>query len=136
MRLYITSRNTQLHTYRVFDTEQLVPVLTQDVPGGPAGPGRFLVAPRPVAPVNMAVTVQGSTVQLSWSPGVSNATTLRYLLEAGTAPGLANITTADVGPQTSLTVGGVPPGTYFVRVRAANVTGDSAPSNEVVVTVQ
>jgi hypothetical protein len=57
------------------------------------------------------------------------------LLEAGTAPGLSDITNLDVGPTTALTVNGVPPGTYYVRVRAANVTGDSAPSNEAVVVV-
>ena len=57
-------------------------------------------------------------------------------VEAGTAPGLANIATFDVGLQTALTVGSVPPGTYYVRTRAANYTGASAPSNEVVVTVR
>jgi hypothetical protein len=141
-RAYVTSRRTeppatQVHTYRVIDTEQFVVSLSQDLLPGPsgAGAGRFLVAPRPAAPVGMAATVQGSTVQLSWAAGASNATTLRYLVEAGTAPGLANIATFDVGPQTSLTAGGVPPGTYYVRVRADNVTGDSAPSNEVVVVV-
>jgi hypothetical protein len=98
-------------------------------------PAAILVAPRPGAPVGLTSAVAGATVQLSWAAGLSTATTLRHLVEAGTAPGLANIATFDVGLQTSLTVGGVPPGTYHVRVRAGNYSGLSAPSNEVVVTV-
>jgi hypothetical protein len=100
------------------------------------GPALSLVlAPRPAAPMGLATVIQGSDVQLSWSAGVSNATTLRYAVEAGTASGLANITTFDVGLQTSLTVPGVPAGTYYVRVRAGNHTGLSAPSNEAIVVV-
>jgi hypothetical protein len=36
---------------------------------------------------------------------------------------------------TSLVVGGVPPGTYYVRIRALDASGSSAPSNEVQVVV-
>ncbi|MEZ5292394.1 MAG: fibronectin type III domain-containing protein [Vicinamibacterales bacterium] len=62
--------------------------------------------------------------------------TTRDVMEAGTAPGRSDIVAAlDVGLQTSLTASGVPPGTYYVRVRAGNYTGLSAPSNEVAVTV-
>lgn len=125
-------------SYHVLDTEQLLPVLS--IPYVPLGwtqtfAGKFVVAPRPAAPVALAANVQGSSVQLTWSPGVSNVTTLRYVVEAGSAPGLANLTTIDVGAQASVLVTGVPPGTYHVRVRAANVTGTSAPSNEIIVTV-
>lgn len=36
---------------------------------------------------------------------------------------------------TSLAIPGVPPGTYFLRVRARNIAGTSAPSNEATVVV-
>lgn len=98
-------------------------------------PAAILVAPRPAAPVALTSAVAGATVQLSWAAGVSTATTLGYVVDAGTAPGLANIATFDVGLQTGLSVGAVPSGTYYVRVRAANFAGTSAPSNEVVVVV-
>ena len=55
----------------------------------------------------------------------------------GSAPGLSNIFSGlDVGLQTSFSASGVPPGTYYVRVRAGNYTGLSAPSNEIQIEVQ
>jgi hypothetical protein len=73
-------------------------------------------------------------VRLTWTPGSPLGTTVRFVLEAGSAPGLANLATFDVGLPASLAVNGVPPGTYYVRVRSANVTGSGQPSNEIVVT--
>lgn len=58
------------------------------------------------------------------------------MLEVGSAPGRSDIFTGlDVGLQTSFAASGVPPGRYYVRVRTANDTGVSAPSNDVVVQV-
>lgn len=89
----------------------------------------------PAPPTSLAATIAGNAVSLSWVVSVPAASIVRYVLEAGTAPGLANIATFDVGLQTALSVGAVPPGTYYVRVRAANYVGTSLPSNEVVITV-
>jgi predicted phage tail protein len=58
-----------------------------------------------------------------------------YRLEAGTAPGLSNAANTVIGPTTSFFTSGVPAGTYYVRVRAIDATGESAPSNEAVVVV-
>ncbi|MFN7976622.1 MAG: fibronectin type III domain-containing protein [Vicinamibacterales bacterium] len=92
--------------------------------------------PRPARPQQLAATVQGASVALTWTEGVSVAQTLRYVLEVGSAPGLNNIFSGlDVGLQTSFGASGVPPGTYYVRVRAGNYTGLGAPSNEVAVVV-
>jgi hypothetical protein len=84
----------------------------------------------PSAPTGLAVQVSGTTVTLTWQRS-SSAT--GYVLEAGSAPGQANIATAPV-KGTSLTTS-APPGVYYARVRATNKCGSSAPSNEVTVSV-
>lgn len=119
--------------YHALRTDDLTTAFTL-VAGGQRA-ATFMAPPRPAAPVSLVSTVQGTTVHFSWTAGVSNATTLGYVLEAGTAPGAANLVTFDVGLPTTFAVSGVPPGTYYVRVRAANVSGSGPASNEVVVTV-
>ena len=52
-----------------------------------------------------------------------------YLLEAGTGPGLSNITVLSV-TSTSFSARGVPPGVYYLRVRGVNASGVGAPSAE------
>lgn len=85
----------------------------------------------PSVPGGLTSVVNGGTLRLSWNraPGAQS-----YRLEAGTAASLSDLFSGDVGDVASL-AGIVPPGTYFVRVRAANALGVSAPSNQVVVTV-
>ena len=88
----------------------------------------------PAAPTALAASVTGTTVSLSWTPPAGAIT--GYVLEAGSAPGLANLVAGlTLGSTPSFTRANVPSGTYFVRVRAANGALASAPSNEVVVTV-
>ena len=88
----------------------------------------------PPAPTALAATVTGTTVSLSWTPPAGAVT--GYVLEAGSAPGLANLVAGlALGPTPSFATPNVPPGTYYVRVRAANGTLVSAPSNESVVVV-
>ena len=89
------------------------------------------VSATPPAPTNLASVVNGATLRLSWNraPGAQS-----YRLESGTASGLANLFNGDVGDVSSLE-GLVPPGTYFVRVRAANAAGVSAASTQVTVVV-
>src|SRR5262249_8900376 len=89
----------------------------------------------PAAPENLAATVSGSTVTLSWIRAGGEAPT-SYVVEAGSSPALANLAAFDTGSaQTLLTVQNVPAGAYFVRVRARNSVGTSGPSNEILVTV-
>lgn len=88
----------------------------------------------PAAPSALAATVTGSTVSLSWTPPAGAVT--GYVLEAGTAPGLANLVPGlALGATPSLVAPNVPAGTYRVRVRAANGALVSAPSNEITVVV-
>jgi hypothetical protein len=83
----------------------------------------------PTAPTSLTAAVSGLSVSFTWT-AAGNAPT-QYFLQAGLTPG----TTAfefPVGLATTFAAAG-PPGTYFVRVVAANAEGRGAPSNEVTV---
>jgi len=134
-RLYDFVRQGDQMSFVVFDTDTL-----QTISSTPIPPGSLPVAmrrvPTPAAPTQLAATVQGAAVTLSWAEGAPVAQTLRYVLEVGSAPGRNDIFSGlDVGLQTSFGASNVPPGTYYVRVRAGNYSGLGAPSNEVVVQV-
>jgi hypothetical protein len=87
------------------------------------------------APTNLTAQVVGSTVMLTWLAPSPGAPVASYIIEAGSAPGQANLVSLTVGATTNLSVSAVPAGTYYVRVRASNVAGTGAPSNEVAVVV-
>ncbi len=90
----------------------------------------------PAAPPTMTNTVDGSSVAISWtSPGGGVNEPTSYLLEAGTASGLADLLNADQGNTTSVTVADVGDGTYYLRARAVNECGTSIASSETVATV-
>lgn len=88
----------------------------------------------PAAPTALTASVSGATVSLSWTPPAGAIT--GYVLEAGSALGLANIIPGlALGATPGLIATNVPPGAYVVRVRAASGGLVSAPSNEVTVVV-
>ncbi len=90
--------------------------------------------PPPAPPADLVATVAASTVSLTWLAPSGPVT--GYVIEAGSASGLANIVPgALLGPVAGLAVPGVPSGRYYVRVRAAHGALVSAPSNEIVVDV-
>ncbi len=108
------------------------------VNGGP-GTGRvYLIEPgaatTPGAPTGLGATVNGSTVTLSWTPSASGGSPTGYLLEAGSSQGASNIAVLPTSAP-PLVVPNVPTGQYFVRVRATNAAGTSAPSSEFTLTV-
>ena len=77
----------------------------------------------------------GQTVTLAWTPGAGDAPT-SYFIEAGSSSGRSDLASFTTGSNTpSFTATSVPPGTYFVRVRAQNGVGMSAPSNEIVLSI-
>ena len=65
-------------------------------------------------------------VNLSWSAPNGGPPPAGYVIEAGSAPGLADLASLNVGNVTSFTTT-APPGVYYVRVRAVNDRGTSAP---------
>lgn len=97
----------------------------------------------PVAPVHCAIlttpgplmaTVAGDSVAFDWG-GVGGASS--YVLEAGSSPGLNDLLTVNLDTAgTSATGQHLATGTYYVRIRAANACGTSAPSNDVTVVVR
>jgi Tol biopolymer transport system component len=83
----------------------------------------------PGAPFFDFPLVTGSTVNLAWQPNGGLPTS--YIVEAGSAPTLADLANFDTGSSVAaLTVTGVGPGTYYVRVRARNACGISTSSGE------
>ena len=94
-------------------------------------------APPPGAPSALTGTVNGSTASFSWAAPSSGGAVAGYTLLAGVSPGFAAPIASLPLPAAprSVSVPGVPPGTYYVRVVAQNTGGVSAPSNEVAVTV-
>ena len=90
----------------------------------------------PNAPTAITNSVTLDTVTLSWTPASTGGPAQSYILDAGTAPGVTNITSIVLNsPNTSTVVGAVPPGLYYVRVRARNALGTSGPSPDTAVTV-
>jgi hypothetical protein len=87
------------------------------------------------APSALAAQVSGNAVTLTWQPPSGSVST--YVLEAGSASGLADlVNTPTLSASTTLFVGGVPTGSYYVRVRAYSpATGLSAASNEITVVI-
>jgi hypothetical protein len=89
-------------------------------------------AASPAAPRTPSASLDQGTVTVQWQPPAETVT--GYVVEAGTAPGLANIASFPM-PGTTLVVPNVPSGRYFVRIRARNYIGWGVPTDDIVVDV-
>jgi hypothetical protein len=92
----------------------------------------------PSVPANLAASVAGGTVNLSWSASSDDVAVTRYDLYRGTSPGftpsLANRIAQPAG--TSYGDSGLAIGSYYYKVAAEDAAGNiSGPSNEVAATV-
>lgn len=96
---------------------------------------KIVWADTPGAPTGLAATVSGRNVQLQWTPPSASAGLTGYRLEAGSAPGAADLATFTIGLTPGLAVGDVPDGTYYVRVRSLRGDVAGPASNEVPVVV-
>lgn len=95
--------------------------------GSAGAPGRVM---------NLLSSVNGTAMTLAWELPLAGGTVSSINLEAGSGPGLADLATLPLGPgTTTFTAGGLPGGTYFIRMRAAGPALAGPPSNEVTVTV-
>ena len=88
----------------------------------------------PLAPLLDSV-VSGCEVRLSWTLPVASPAVTGYVVEVGSAAGRSDLGTIAVGAESVLTVSSVPAGRYYVRLKARNAAGFSAPSAEIVVEV-
>jgi hypothetical protein len=88
----------------------------------------------PGPPQRLHGSVDGRTVTLEWQPPLTGSPVEDYVVEVGFNPGESDIV-GPIGDVTYLTVPEVGRGRYYVRVRARNGNGESAPSNEVVMSV-
>ncbi len=100
--------------------------------------------PTPDPPANLTVSVSGSAVSLWWLLQ-DPAYAAEYVLEVGSSAGQADlgqfriprvIGSRNGVPMATFAAQGVPPGTYYLRVRVVNAAGASAPSNEVIASVR
>lgn len=80
-------------------------------------------------PLNFVATVsKGYIIKLSWlAPSV---TAIYYQIEVGSAPGQSDVRTFTKAV-TKWSIGNLPNGVYYVRVRTVSATGLSAPTTEV-----
>ena len=81
----------------------------------------------------MSIGAVGLQVNASWSSGPGCPAT-SFVLQAGSAPGLANIAQINVGGQLAVSAM-VPPGNYYVRVIGSNQFGTSPPSEDLLMRV-
>lgn len=104
------------------------------LPGGEASNEIMLQVPAPpAAPTALSVSRNGTGIAAAWSPGAGGGSVSGYYFIAGLTSGGSDF----VLPTATNAFGGgpVPANTYYFRAVAFNAAGQSAPSNEVVVSM-
>ncbi len=89
-----------------------------------------LLEPTPGRPVQFGAVFSGRRVTVSWAAPATGDPVTNYVLEGGSAPGLADYGRLDLGTAQSLSLDGVPDGTFWLRLRAANGAGTGPASAE------
>jgi hypothetical protein len=90
----------------------------------------------PGAPTALTLTKTTTSMTLAWKAPTTGGAVVNYILELGTATGLTNGGSYPIPPTTTTVTTALPPkGAYFMRIRAKNGAGLSAPTNEVSLTV-
>jgi len=129
-RTYVEWNRTSANSLRARFVSGAPPEITASEPYG--GPCPMALQP----PNGLTGSATGSTVNLSWVAPPAGAAPTAYIIEAGSAPGMADLARVSTGTAaTTFTAGGVGNGTYYIRVRAVSSAGTSGPSNEALVIV-
>jgi hypothetical protein len=100
-----------------------------------SNPISFRIGSQLQSPTDLTATWSGTVTTLSWVASAADSADLApsdYVIEAGTAPGLADVAELRIGQKTSFSAD-VPHGVYYVRVRAVNDRGDSNPTEDLVI---
>jgi hypothetical protein len=85
----------------------------------------------PLAPASLQAMVRSGTATAAWT-AANGATS--YVLQGGTAPGLTDLFSDDLGNRTVASARGLPPGfRAYVRVIAVNACGQSRPSPDLLI---
>jgi hypothetical protein len=92
-------------------------------------------SPKPGAPTGLTASFIGRTIAIAWTAPTTGDPVTNYVLEVGSAPGLANLVVLPVGAGLSFVAPGVPDGTYWLRVRGSNAAGIGVPSQDLGVTM-
>ena len=109
-------------------------VKAQNAGGLSAPSNEIQIGGVPGPPRNLKVKVDGRNFTVTWDPPDSGGTAAGYIAESGSKPGQADYGTI-LTEET--TISG--PGShdvYYIRVKAASISGVSQPSNEVFVTIK
>lgn len=99
--------------------------------GGPETCDGFVVRTAPGAPRDLRASVSGRELTLDWR-NIGGASA--FLLDVGLAPGRTDLS-VPLGPDSRANFSGVPPGTYYLRLRGGNEFGGGRPSSELRVVV-
>ncbi len=78
----------------------------------------------PGVPQNVLAGSNGTLVRLYWDEQAEYSP-LSYIIEAGTAPGLSNVTVFDTGNTSTSLTATAAVGTYYIRLRIRNACGTS-----------
>jgi hypothetical protein len=126
------SSNVPGGTYHL-SVRQEGPVLV----GAGAGPAAPLTVPGtctpPKAPTLLTATASARVVTVTWDLAGTGSAPTSWTLEAGSSSNLSNLAVLPLGTRSISAP--VPPGTYFLRVSAANPCGASPKSAEISITV-
>ena len=93
------------------------------------------VAFPPLPPALDLPLLTGRSMNLTWTLPAPSPDVTGYILDVGSQPGAANLGSVALGRAPAFAGPAVPPGRYFVRVRAVNAVGTSGHSNEVLIDV-
>ncbi len=89
-----------------------------------------ILEPTPGRAVQFGAVFSGRRVTVSWAAPTTGDPVTNYVLEGGSAPGLADYGRLDLGTALSFSLDGVPDGTFWLRLRAANNAGPGPATNE------